>query len=403
MSQALTHLLKQSVTTDEPGWSARAPSHLPPDWEPHIPGGRDAASNWNEYLSRASRIVGRFHNQFRLGHFDYVHPVALQPGVPRRFRHAYPARVAYTDWGPRNAPVLICAGGVANTAMRFNHLAADLCDDFRVICMDWVGRGRSGWLADERDYSLGTCVEQLLQMINHIAAESVTLLGSSLGGSAAISLAARHPQRVRRIILNDIGPYMPKSRRQRRAETLARHYVFRDPADMLRRIGASQKNDGPVSDDIRFGLTFHQTRWSDEEAGRVYRHDVRALQAYRRDARQSLEQWEQWERIRCPVLLVHGMLSDALVARTIRRMVRTKPMTVMHVPDTGHTPVLADRNQIWFIREWLRGSGTAAREWTVLHAPPREPRGAGAPHAAGRSRLNESLPRRERRLAQHAP
>jgi hypothetical protein len=25
----------------------------------------------------------------------------------------------------------------------------------------------------------------------------------------------------------------------------------------------------------------------------------------------------------------------------------------MHVPDTGHTPVLSDRNQTWFIRDWL--------------------------------------------------
>lgn len=399
VSLVRANLPELSATTDEFGSSPRTPSRLSPDWEPRIPGLRRAPTTWNEYMSMASRIVGRFYNQFRLGHFDYVHPIALQPGVPRRFRRAYPVRVAYTDWGPRNAPVLICAGGVANTAMRFNYLASDLCDAFRLICMDWAGRGRSGWLADERDYSLGTCVEQLLQMISHIDAESVTVLGSSLGGSAAISLAACHPRVVQRIILNDIGPHMPKSRRKRRAETLARHYVFRDPADMLRRIGASQKNDGPVSDDIRFNLTFHQTRWSEQEGGRVYRHDVRALQAYRRDAQHSLQQWDQWERIRCPVLLVHGMLSDALVERTIKRMARTKPMTVMHVPDTGHTPVLADRNQIWFIREWLLGSGNPAGEWTVLHAPPREPWRAGARRAAGRSLLNETSSPNERRIA----
>jgi pimeloyl-ACP methyl ester carboxylesterase len=108
----------------------------------------------------------------------------------------------------------------------------------------------------------------------------VILLGSSLGGSAAIELAARHPKMVSRLILNDIGPYIPKKRRKRRSQTLARHYVFRDPADLLRKIGASQKNDGPISDDIRFNVTFHQTKWSDEEGGRVYRHDVRALQAF---------------------------------------------------------------------------------------------------------------------------
>jgi pimeloyl-ACP methyl ester carboxylesterase len=56
--------------------------------------------------------------------------------------------VAYADWGPADAPVVLCCGGVANVAMRFNYLAADLSDRFRVICMDWLGRGRSGWMAD---------------------------------------------------------------------------------------------------------------------------------------------------------------------------------------------------------------------------------------------------------------
>jgi pimeloyl-ACP methyl ester carboxylesterase len=233
--------------------------------------------------------------------------------------------------------------------------------------MDWVGRGRSGWMSDERDYSLATYAEQLRQLIDHLGGGPVILLGSSMGGSAAIELAAHHPSLVSRLILNDIGPFIPKARRKRRSATLARHYVFRDPADLLRKIGASQKNDGPVSDDIRFNVTFHQTRWSDEEGGRVYRHDVRALQAFRTDAQESLDQWRLWDRIRCPVLLIHGMMSDALLAPTIKRMKKKPHVAVMHVPDTGHTPVLSDRNQNWFIHEWLMGHG-AAPEWTVLHA-----------------------------------
>jgi pimeloyl-ACP methyl ester carboxylesterase len=127
-----------------------------------------------------------------------------------------------------------------------------------------------------------------------------------------------------------------------------------------------------VSDDIRFNLTFHQTRWSDEEGGRIYRHDVRALQAYRLSARRSLQQWTQWRHVHCPVLLIHGLQSDALLPSTIDRMVRGKQATIMHLPETGHAPLLADRNQIAFIREWLRGEHAPGAEWTALHAAPRE-------------------------------
>ena len=338
-----------------------------PDWEPPIPGRRRVLHTWDEYMALAKRIVGRFHDQFDLRHFDYWHPTRLQKRVPKRFRKPYPVKVAYTEWGDASRPTVVCCGGVANTAMRFNYLAADLASDFHVVCVDWVGRGLSAWMADERDYSLGTYAEQLRQLIGHLSCGPVILLGSSLGGSAAIELAARDPDLVSRLILNDIGPFIPQRRRRRRSQTLARHYVFRDPADLLRKIGASQKNDGPITDDIRFNVTFHQTKWSDEEGGRVYRHDVRALQAFRDDAQHSLDQWPAWSRVDCPVLLIHGMDSDALLPPTIKRMQRSPLVTVMHVPDTGHTPVLSDRNQNWFIHEWLNGRG-GVREWTVLHA-----------------------------------
>ncbi len=351
--------------------NTRKPAAPNPGWEPPIPGIRHIVTNWEQYMALARRIVGRFHDEFDLRFFDYEHPVRLQKGVPRRFKKPYSVKVAFTDWGKPDRPTIVCCGGVANSAMRFNYLASDLMGDFRIVCMDWVGRGRSGWMSDERDYSLSTYVEQLRQMIQYLDCGPVIVLGSSLGGSAAIELTARYPSLVSKLILNDIGPYIPKKRRKRRSETLARHYVFRDPADLLRKIGASQKNDGPVSDDIRFNITFHQTKWSDEEGGRVYRHDVRALQAFRTDAQNSLEQWRFWDKIRCPVLLIHGLLSDALQPRTIDRMRKNRSLEVMHVPDTGHTPVLSDRNQSWFIRYWLRSGTNVENEWTVLHAPVR--------------------------------
>jgi len=342
-------------------------------WEPHVRGPRRVLANWNQYMAMASRVVGRFHGQFALKRFDYEHPTRLQPNTPRRLKRPYRVSVAYTEWGSADAPVLLCCGGVANVATRFSYLASDLSDAMNVVCMDWVGRGRSGWLAAEGDYSLATYAEQLRQMIVHLGRGPVTVLGSSMGGSAAIELMARHPRLIERLILNDVGPHIQAPRRKRRADTIARHYVFRDPADLLRRIGASQKNDGPVSDDIRFHLTFHQTRWSDEEGGRVYRHDVRAMQAYSRSAQRSVRQWREWERVRCPILLIHGMQSDALFDRTIRRMARGRSITIMHVPDTGHTPLLADRNQIWFIRQWLLAREATGGELTVMHAPVRDP------------------------------
>lgn len=336
--------------------------------------------DWAGWLQGARKLEARFDGAYKAGYFDYRQPLALQAGVPKRLRRPYSTPVFYTDWGPPDAPLLICAGGVANTAMRFSFLAADLGrslpQPWRVICMDWLGRGRSGWLADQREYRRASYVEQLRQMIAHLGANGpVALLGSSLGGQVAMELAAQEPALVSRLILNDVGPQMPLARRRYRAQTLARFYVFRSPEDIMRRVGAAQKNDGPVSDEVRHFLAYQQTRWSAENRGRIYRLDPRALHAYRDEVEQSARQWGSFARLGCPVLLLHGMASDALLPTTLRRMQTikqgTRDLTLAHIPATGHTPMLSDRQQIQTIAAWLRGELPGPCEFSIPAAASR--------------------------------
>jgi len=327
-------------------------------------------TDWAAYERQQAEIEAAFGARYERCGFDYRHPLRLQGGVPKRLRKIYSVATAYTLWGKPDAPLVVCVGGVANCAHRFHFLASGLDDGYRIACMDWVGRGYSGWLADITEYGLETYVEQLRQFLEHLGARHATIVGSSLGGTAAIVLAARYPYLVSRLILNDTGPFIPAGRRRRRAETLARHYVFHSPQELQSKIGVSQRNDGPISQAVRLYTTHHQTRWSEEEKGRIYRHDPRALLAYREDARHNVNVWREWWKLKIPVLVTHGLESDALLPPTLRRLQQHAGVTVMHVPHTGHTPVLSDENQIHFIRLWLAGGTTMSREFSVLnHAP----------------------------------
>src|SRR5512132_3167644 len=96
-------------TLDAAGSWAALPPLLKPAWPPPL---------WHEWLAVAERLDRRFAGHYGLGQFEYHQPVALQRSVPRRLRRAYTVPVAYTDWGPRSGPLLVCCGGVANTAMR---------------------------------------------------------------------------------------------------------------------------------------------------------------------------------------------------------------------------------------------------------------------------------------------
>jgi hypothetical protein len=156
---------------------------------------------------------------------------------------------------------------------------------------------------------------------------------------------------------------------QRRSDTLARHYVFRDPADLLRKIGASQKNDGPISDDIRFNVTFHQTKWSDEEGGRVYRHDVRALQAFRKTPGEPRPVEAVGEGA-LPGAADPRLLSDALLRP---RSAHEEAPQRRGDARAGYRPHAgALRPQPELVHPRVAHGRQPSREWTVLHARARE-------------------------------
>ena len=327
---------------------------------------KDWKSNWDAYEAHAATLEAPFVGRYLRCRFDYQHPFHLQQGVPARLRKPYPVSVAYTRWGRTNRPLIVCVGGVANCAHRFHFLASGMDDRYQIVCMDWVGRGYSGWLADVSEYQLETYVEQIRQLFDHLGASQAILLGSSMGGTAAIAFAARYPERVGRLVLNDTGPFISAARRGRRAETLARHYVFRSPDDLLRKVGVAQRNDGPIDDAVRLYTTHHQTRWAEDEDGRVYRCDPRAMLAYRKDARRDVDVWADWQALHQPVLAIHGLESDALTPDTLHSMQARDDVTVMHVPATGHTPVLDDPHHIAFIRDWLERAPQIGAEFTAL-------------------------------------
>ncbi len=348
------------------------------------------AMTWADYEMLVARTLAPFEDRFDLCDFSYVHPTRLQGHWPAHQAKDTPIRLSYTLWGDPHKPLVLCIGGIANTARRWDYLALGLSGEFQVACLDWAGRGMSAWMPTQGDYNIDTYVEQVRQLLDFLDCGKAAIVGSSLGGSVAIALCARHPGLVDRLILNDIGPYVPSERRLRRAQAVARHYVFRRPADLFRRLGASAKNEGPVTEDELLHNTYFQTKWSDANGGRIYRHDPRALQAYADEAGISLDQWSAWESLDMPVLVVHGMVSDALLEETILRMTARPGVVAMHVPDTGHTPALSDANQIHFLRQWLLCREPQG-DFTCLNPPaparhlfegtPRKPASGPAPTA----------------------
>ena len=258
-------------------------------------------------------VIDRFDDQFDLGHFDYT------PGAPADRRaalpQALPVKVAYTDWGPADAPIIVCCGGVANTAMRFNYLAADLESHFRVVCMDWVGRGRSGWMADR--------ARLLARDLRRAAAPADRPPGRRAGDPAGLVDGRQRRDRARRappeagerLILNDIGPLHPGARRKRRSPTRSRATTSSAiPRTCCARSAPRRRTTA------RSATTSASTSPSTRPSGPTRRAAASTATTCARcrptapTRRRASTSGASGERVRCPVLLIHGMLSDALLA-----------------------------------------------------------------------------------------
>ena len=80
---------------------------------------------------------------------------------------------------------------------------APLSEQFRTITFDFAGHGHTTHTS--RDLEIDDYVDQTLGLMDALGIDRAHLSGESLGGWVAARLAARHPDRVRRMILNTPG------------------------------------------------------------------------------------------------------------------------------------------------------------------------------------------------------
>ena len=116
-------------------------------------------------------------------------------------------RVSYLEWGdPRNRDVLICVHGLTRSARDFDALAGELCGQVRVVWPAIAGRGDSDRLPDPMLYGWPQYAGDLVTLIARLDVESVSWVGTSMGGLVGMALAAQNGTPITRLVLTDAGP-----------------------------------------------------------------------------------------------------------------------------------------------------------------------------------------------------
>jgi len=125
------------------------------------------------------------------------------PYAPR-FTDAPGFRMHYVDEGPRHGQVILCLHGEPTWGYLFRHLIAALRATYRVVVPDHMGFGKSD-TPKQRSYWLQDHIDNLERFILASDLRDITLVMHDFGGPVGMGLAARHPERIRRIISTN-GP-----------------------------------------------------------------------------------------------------------------------------------------------------------------------------------------------------
>ena len=262
-------------------------------------------------------------------------------------------RMAYREWGdPQNDRVLVCVHGLTRVSNDFDPFARAVATDYRVVCPDVVGRGRSDWLRDPMGYQLPTYVADMVTLLARVDAKTLHWFGTSMGALIGMVLASLPGSPIERMILNDAGPVLGGAALARIGSYVGEtpRFASIDEAETyIRRITAPF---GPHTDaEWRF-LTEVVMRRDDDAWVRHY--DPGLAVPFKSVPQGDTMLWHLYDAIRCPVLSVRGEHSDLLSAETHHEMATRGPKAeLVTIDGVGHAPTFLHDDQIAIAKDFL--------------------------------------------------
>lgn len=264
--------------------------------------------------------------------------------------------IHYTEWGAPDAEVLIAWHGLARTGRDMDPIAGPLSQHWRVICPDTLGRGLSQWSPEpQAEYCLAFYERLAVSLLDQIGVSQCLWLGTSMGGAIGLKAAAGPLRgRIRRLVLNDIGPQLAEP-----AVARIRSYAGSPPAfatiagleAFFRTVYAPY---GWLPDAQWRLLTETSARRLPD--GRWTPHyDPAMVQQFIHHPR-DYDQWDAWDSLDLPVLCLRGEHSDLLLPETAEAMRTRGPRAVVAtIPGCGHAPALNTEAQIALVERFLAG------------------------------------------------
>ncbi|KAF1019217.1 MAG: 2-succinyl-6-hydroxy-2,4-cyclohexadiene-1-carboxylate synthase [Paracidovorax wautersii] len=296
-------------------------------------------------------------------------------------------RMAWWQWGEADSEqVVVCVHGLTRQGRDFDVLAQALVEHaarqgrrLAVVCPDIAGRGKSDWLPDPMAYQVPTYAADMMQLLRELAGQVrgrvFDWVGTSMGGligmgvlgtlaqtkaaHAALATEADGLPRLRRLVLNDVGPALQWQALQRIASYVGvpglQFTTLEEGAAYLRSVSPGF---GPCTEAQWLALSQPMLVQADNGTWRLH-YDPAIAQAFRLltpeiTAQTEAVLWALYDRIDNPTLVLRGADSDLLSAEVAQAMASRGPRAqVIAFEGVGHAPTLVSADQVGAVSRFL--------------------------------------------------
>jgi pimeloyl-ACP methyl ester carboxylesterase len=262
--------------------------------------------------------------------------------------------IHYTQWGAQHDEVVVAWHGLARTGRDMDDIAAHLAQRYRVICPDTIGRGLSQWSPlPDSEYCLDFYERTAVALLDQLGVRSCHWLGTSMGGAIGLRAAAGALRgRIRRLLLNDIGPALAPAAVERIRSYAGSPAAFATVSELEQYFRTIYKPYGALTDAQWRRLTETSVRRLPD--GRVTPHYDPAMVRQFIVHPQDYDQWDAWDALDVPVLVLRGADSDLLLPETAEAMRSRGPRAVVvTLPGCGHAPALNTPEQFALVERFL--------------------------------------------------
>lgn len=268
-------------------------------------------------------------------------------------------KISCALWGNHsNQTPVLCVHGLTRNGRDFDYFANNLSDSRAIYAPDVAGRGKSDWLSEHEIYSYDLYVEDTLHLLDELGLEKVDWVGTSMGGILGQRIAYEYPERIRKIVINDIGAIISVQMMQRLNDYVGQRMVHLSEDHAENYLRACYAGFGLTEDWQWMHLLEHSfTKLADGQY--QLRYDPNLLNAILDDKKrvnmhENISLWPFWDNIEHPILLLRGEFSDFLSHEMAEEMIERNPRaTLLQFSNCGHAPALMNNEQVLAVRAWL--------------------------------------------------